>query len=557
MDGLRWSSLPLFLWLASCSGSIGDSSESGSAGTAAGTSNAGSSGTAGSGGALSCSEPSVAPSPLRRLTHEQYDNTVRDLLGIEGNPSGAITPDEKVAAFYSNAISPVDRLVVEQYAAVAESLARQALSDIDGLVACDRTALGDAACASRFIARFGARAYRRPLSETEQQRFEQLYTTYAAEFADGIRLVVTAMLQSPSFVYHLELTPAAPDSAGAVALNDYELASRLSYALWNSMPDESLFSAAAAGRLGSAEGLRSEAERLLGDARSGDAFASFHVQWLGLETLPDTQKDPALFPEFSASMKAAMTRETVRFADYVLRRGDGRLETLLTAPFSLLEEPLHALYGVAPAATAEEPVGLDPARRAGLLTQAAFLTAHAHPYQSSLVRRGHAIRKNLLCTTLPDPPDDVNNNPPDPAPGATTRERFAEHTSETSCASCHALIDPIGFGFENYDAIGRYRDQENGLDVDASGELTHAGTTSGPFTGAVELAHKLATSDQVRDCVARQWFRFSLGRLERTQDACTLERLKDEFGASDYDVRRLLLAIVTSDAFRYRPGAAP
>jgi hypothetical protein len=186
-----------------------------------------------------------------------------------------------------------------------------------------------------------------------------------------------------------------------------------------------------------------------------------------------------------------------------------------------------------------------------LLTQGAFLSAHSHANQTSPVHRGLAVRKNLLCTDLPDPPANVNNNPPAPDPKATTRQRFEQHRTDPTCAGCHELLDPLGVGFENYDAIGRYRSDENGLPIDASGKLT--GTASGAtFTGAVELAKKLATSPEVRACVQKQWFRFSLGRFEGADDACTLQALNADFEASDFDVKKLLLSLVTSDAFRYR-----
>ena len=505
---------------------------------------------------LRCDAPSVEAAPLRRLTREQYDNTVRDLLGIEGQPSQRIAQDEKVAAFYSNAVAPVNRLAVEQYVGVADELALQAVSKLDELVDCDRAALGDRACASAFIERFGMRAYRRPLTDAEKLRYERLVDTHGSVFANGVRLIVTTMLSSVHFVYHMEL-PSRPDADAVAPLPQYQLASRLSYALWNSMPDDALFEAAKSGQLASPEGLRTQAERLLQDPRARDAIASFHAQWLKLDAIPDMQKDEAQYPEWNAELKGAMLRETVDFADYVLRRGDGKLETLLTAPFSIASGPVLGIYGASAAASPGEPVPLNPDQRSGLLTQAAFLAAHAHANQTSPVQRGVAIRQNLLCTPLPDPPANVNNNPPEPAPGATTRERFAEHTADPSCARCHELIDPIGFGFEQYDAIGRFRSQEGGKSIDASGELVQAGDVSGTFRGPVELSRKLAQSQVVRDCMARQWFRFALGRIETRGDACAMKRLRESFSASGYDVRELLLSIVTSDAFRYYRGASP
>jgi hypothetical protein len=266
----------------------------------------------------------------------------------------------------------------------------------------------------------------------------------------------------------------------------------------------------------------------------------------------DTEKDAALFPDFSPGIKTAMRNETVDFADFVIRRGDGRLETLLSAPFTVASPELLGLYGASGAPAADGTVQLDPMQRAGLLTQGSFLAAHSHANQTSPVHRGLAVRRNLLCTDLPDPPMNVDNTPPEPDPTATTRTRFEQHRADPSCAGCHQLLDPIGVGFENYDAIGKYRTMENGLAVDATGELVSAGDASGTFNGAVEMARRLATSADVRDCVKKQWFRFSLGRFEGDEDACTLQRLGEEFAASDYDVKTLLVSLVTSDAFRYR-----
>jgi hypothetical protein len=501
---------------------------------------------------LDCSKAQVATAALRRLTREQYDNSIRDLLGSEGHPSLGLAADEKLAAFFSNSISPVSRLSVEQYRDAAEELAAAAvqaqLAKLAGCSGADQ----NAACADRFIQSIGRRAFRRPLSAEEAARYRGLFDANQARgFGEGIRVVLQTLLQSSNFVYHLELAP-APAGVGVTPLSGYEVASRLSFALWDTSPDDELLDAAGAGMLDSKDGLRAQAERLLQSDRAKDALASFHVQWLGLDSLLDTNKDAQLFPQFDDSLKVAMRDEAVDFADFVIRRGDGRLQTLLSAPFTVASPNVLSLYGASAAPAADGTVQLDPAQRAGLLTQGAFLAAHSHPNQTSPVHRGLSVRKNLLCTDLPDPPANVNNNPPAPDPNATTRQRFEQHRTDPTCAGCHQLLDPIGVGFENYDAIGRYRSDENGLSIDANGELISAGTSSGTFSGAVELAKKLATSPEVRSCVQKQWFRFSLGRFEGPEDACTLQGLAADFEASDFDVKTLLLSLVTSDAFRYR-----
>ena len=501
---------------------------------------------------LDCSQARVAYAPLRRLTREQYDNAVRDFLGVTGHPSLSLSADEKLAAFFSNSVSPVTRLSVEQYADAAEEVALRAIEGgLDSLTGCSGGAQ-DTACADSFIQSFGRRVFRRPLAVDEAQRYRGLFEEHQARgYAEAIRVVLQTLLQSPHFVYHLELTP-APTGSGVTPLGGYELASRLAFALWNTTPDVTLLDAAGSGQLDSKEGLRAQAERLLASDRARDALSSFHLQWLGLDNVADAEKDAALFPQFTPAMRAAMREETVAFADFVVRRGDGRLATLLSAPFTLASPDLLALYGATAAPAADGTVALDSSQRAGVLTQGAFLAAHSHANQTSPVHRGLAVRKNLLCTDLPDPPMNVDNTPPEPDPNATTRQRFEQHRADPRCIGCHALLDPIGVGFEGYDAVGRYRTAENGLPLDTVGELVDAGAASGPFNGAVELAQRLSNSAEVRDCVKKQWFRFSLGRLEGADDACTLQALAQDFEASDFNVKSLLLALVTSDAFRYR-----
>jgi hypothetical protein len=257
---------------------------------------------------------------------------------------------------------------------------------------------------------------------------------------------------------------------------------------------------------------------------------------------------------YSPQMATEMVDETLRFASYVILQGDGRLATLLTAPYSFPGPSVRGLYGLPPMANpAMTPVMLDPARRGGLLTQPAFLAAHAHANQSSPVTRGKAIRVNLLCDPPAPPPPDVNTVPPDPAPGLTTRQRFAVHEAEARCAGCHVAMDPIGFGFESYDAIGVYRTLDAGQPVDARGQLSFT-DVDGPFNGAVELATKLAGSNQVRMCVTKQWFQYAFGRSADADanDACSYWSVLGAFQTSSFNVRELLIAIVSADAFRFR-----
>jgi hypothetical protein len=320
------------------------------------------------------------------------------------------------------------------------------------------------------------------------------------------------------------------------------------------MPDAELFGLAENDSLLEESVLTAQVDRMLDDPEAAATIGLFHRQWLGVSDLLDVQKDPALFPAFNPALAAAMLKETGDFSAHVIRQGDGLLRTLLTANFAFPEGPLFGLYQVQEPAgfVPGTPVVLDSTRRAGILTQAAFLARHAHGNQTSPVHRGIAIRENFMCQPLEPPPANVNASPPPPTPTSSTRERFAQHQADPLCKGCHKLIDGIGLGFEHYDPIGAWRDNDGLGTVDARGEITEAGADlAGTFDGAVVLAHRLAESDEVAGCVGRQWFRFALGRVESVSDACSIQKLQEGLAASNGNVRSLLAQIALSDAFRY------
>ena len=528
----------LLVGSAACTGLIGDDGEGGTGGPDDDD------GTISSG---------LGTTPLRRLTRLQYDNTVHQLLGIDASYADAFSPDEKIGAFHSNAVAPVTELDVENYMSAAEAIAAQAVADnLEGLVSCDPASVSGAdaeACASAFIDSFAPRAYRRPITDLESEELLGVYGVgMETDFASGIRLIIQTALQSPNFIYHVE---PLGEPGEQVALDGYAIASRLAYFLWASMPDDALFEAAASGELDSVEGIRNQAARMLADDKARVTIANFHRQWLGLDGFDKVIKDPELFPQFDDGMKAAMLKETDDFVDYVIRKGDAKLATLMTADFSFPGEELTALYGITQASNGE-PVSLDPAQRSGLLTHASVLSRHSHADQTSPIHRGVMVRENVLCQTLPTPPENVNNTPPDPDPNLTTRERFAQHVEDPACAGCHSLIDGIGFGFENYDALGQFQAEENGLAVDASGEIVSAEGIEGAFDGVVELSQMLSDSQLVQECFATQWFRYAFGRVEDDADEGQLQAIHEAFATSEHDVKELIFTIATSDAFRYR-----
>jgi hypothetical protein len=487
----------------------------------------------------------VGRTRLRRLTRSQFEHTVRDLLGATGTPAQGISPDETVGPFTSNAISPITELLVQQHMEAAEDLAVAAKSRMAQISPCDLSS-GEA-CAREFVTAFGLKAYRRPLEEAEVDAYVTLFGVAGTDPSNGFRLVVEAMLQSPYFLYHADIGDNGEPTSAPQALTSYELASRLSYFLWDTMPDQPLFELAAAGTLDDDAVLRAEVTRMLADGKATDSIPSFHLQWLDIDlaefgTLGQTEPEVA----------AAMLNETSRFSDHVVRSGDGLLETLLTGSFSFPEGPLFETYGVT------EPAGfvpgmrveLDPTERGGLLTQAGFLVKHYRGALPSPVHRGITVRENVLCQPIDPPPVDVMASPLPPSLGPTARDRFVAHEADPTCGGCHSQIDPIGLALENYDGIGAFRTEEDGETIDASGIVYDAGPDlEVPFTGGVELGQRLAASRTVRDCVSNQWFRYSLGRMESVDDGCALRSIHETFAATG-DVRELITNIVLSHAFR-------
>ncbi len=540
----RWLIAPLALALG-CTGLIDDPSASGG----------GSAVDRRPDGPSACG-PDLDPgpiTPLRRLTRDEYDNTIRDLLGDDSQPARAFPADEDGGGFELGAtVSP---LQYELYMNAAEELALRAVSErLDSLLPCDPATMGEDACAAELIDTLGMRAYRRPLTDGQRDRLFSVYTFGKTEgFDNGIRLVISAMLQSPAFLYRVEAGSALDAGDGSVvALDGYERASKLSYLLWSTMPDAALFDLAASGGLDTPDAVADQARRMLDDPRARGAVQRFMEQWLHLK-IQGVSKDPEIYPQFDDGMRDSMEASVLAFIDHVMWEQNGSLDELLTADYAFVDARLAPVFGVE-GVTGDEltRVPVDPTQRMGLLTHPALMAQLSLPNQSSPVERGAFIREQLFCQALPPPPEDLVVVPPDPNPSLSTRERFIAHREDPACAGCHQLMDPIGFGFENYDAIGAYRlQEENGQPVDARGELIQT-DTDGPFEGALELGHRLAESEMVRRCVAQQWFRFTFGRNETEADQCMLDDVYAAFEGSGWDIREALIALTRTDAFLYR-----
>lgn len=505
---------------------------------------------------LDCSTADVGQSPLRRLTHEEYDNSVRDLLGATTSPGEDFPVDTLVGLFDNTATTQtVPELLAEKYLDSAATLA-EGIKDVKVLAGCDPAAAQGATCVKNFITKFGRRAFRRPLQTAEVTRLQGVFdqAKAAADAATGVRAVVAATLASPLFLFRPEFgantAPNAAAPAGAIQAGQFEIASRLASLIWASVPDDMLLDAAAGNKLATKEQVAAQARRMLADTRARPPVAEFYRQWFGLDRIEKTNKDTATYPMFDDTLRASMAEESRRFIEDVIWNGDAKLSTLLTANSSWVNKPLADLYGVTgPKDDATwQKVDLNPEQRAGVLTQGAVLAAYARPDQSSPVKRGQWVRVRMLCQDLPDPPANVPELPA-PKQGVSNRERFAMHTANPACSGCHSLIDGLGFGLEAYDGIGRFRTMDQGVAVDDSGKITSTSDIDGEYSGGTELAGLLAGSDQVRDCAPTQLLRYSLGRRDEAEDACSLAEVQQAFAASNGDLKELVVALTQTDAF--------
>jgi len=494
------------------------------------------------------------PSPMKLLSRSQYLNSVRDLVGPIPDLEVALGPSSNASAFglVQPDVSPVD---LENFRNAAGRVASAVTADkgiLKQLAACDDSAAGRD-CAKVFVQSFAARAYRAPLSDASDiDRHLALFDIGAkVSYAHGIELLIQGILQAPRFLYRVELGSDEKVSNVAVKLSPYELAARLSYALWDTMPDAKLTAAAEAGDLSTKEGVVAQLDWMLQAPQGSGVVRRFLENWLHLPDLERLQKDAALYPEWqNTTLRAALTTQASTFIDDVLAKQGGKLGTLLTSKTVFVNKDLAAYYGTT-AGDSFTVAASVPFATSGILTLPAFLSLQAKPSESSPIYRGKFVREMLLCQLLPAPPANIPK-PPDVTPGVSTRQRLSEHETNPSCSGCHRMMDPIGFGFENYDSLGRYRTMDGEAPVDASGELFSTGEIDGKFRGVAELGQKLAESQTVRQCMARQWFRFALQRFEQPVDDCSMKGLLDSFEQAGADLNTLPQAIVLSDAFQYR-----
>jgi hypothetical protein len=506
-----------------------------------------------------CVERSPGESPIRRLSNAEYRNTIADLLEDEPlaeRVSARFVSETESLGFRNSAkFLQINTVTAQHYMDAAEEIAKQVRAQPAAILPCTPAAAAEeAACAEQFIGDFGRKLYRRPLIDAELASYRAIYDSARAErdFATGVEWVAFAMLQSPHFLNRVELSDEPGSGELYARPSSYAMASRLSYLLWQSMPDQALFDAAEQDALSTDAEVAAQARRMLADPKAKRVY-QFFAQWLDVDELPAMERDGEVYPDYDAALPGLLAEETRAFVDHVLWDGAGDLGTLLTAPYTFANAQLAEHYGL-DGVSGDGFVQIDTPGRAGLLTLGGVVSVHDKPTRSSIVLRGLRVRTELLCQVVGAPPADIVVDLPEIAPGMPQSSRLEMHRAEPLCAGCHNLMDPLGVPFESFDALGRLRSEdEQGNAVETAGAISHTRTSNAPVADAIELSARLAESDEVRACFATQAFRFFYGREEGDDDRCSIEQLVSAFERSNYSIQELLVALTQTDAFLYRP----
>ncbi len=508
---------------------------------------------------LDCSVKRPGRVTLRRLNRDEYNRTIRDLVGIDFRPADDF-PSDDVGYGFDNIgdVLTLPPMLLEKYLRAAEEIVARALEDPQArkkiLICRPGPKLSKEACLRRILKHFASRAFRRPVTDEELERLVALARQVRQKGAtdrEALSITLQAVLVSPHFLFRVEKDPEPDDPDGIRALDDYEIASRLSYFLWSTMPDEQLFRLAAAGKLRRPDILRKEVRRMLADPRSEALVQNFAAQWLTLRRLERVQPDPARFPQFNDQLREDMLEETLAFFRYILRQ-DRSILDFLTADYTFVNERLAKLYGIDGVRGEEFRKVKLPSQRRGVVTHASILTVTSNPTRTSPVSRGKWLMETILGTPPPPPPGNA-------APLAegkeaellgTLRERLEQHRADPECATCHKQMDVLGFGLENFNPIGVWREKDGRFPIDASGELPGGITFGGPGELMTVLAE--ARRDDFCRGFTKKMLTYALGRGVVPEDRCTLESIRRQLEQGDYRFSVLIEAIVTSDPFLYR-----
>ncbi|MCG5053110.1 MAG: DUF1592 domain-containing protein [Myxococcales bacterium] len=507
-------------------------------------------------------------SPLERLTREQYLNTMRDLFAglVDAGslPKKTDIPDPpREGSFSNNVFAQLgSESETNAWEAAAFKISTEAVKDLPKLMGCNPD--GNTGCVDTFIDDFGMRAWRRPLSGGEKDALKGLYQEARAslDVKGSVATVLGAMLSSPQFLFRVQEGAGDVEEGQKKRLSGYEMASRLSYFLWNSMPDAELFAAAKDGKLSSEAQVEAAARRMLEDDRSKDTIRLLQKEWLHLERLEvrstASQKSDEVYPSFNEKTEVALREGLQAYLDHTFWDGDHSLKNFYTSTKGWVNDDSADIYGVGkPGSGNLTEVDLDASKRKGFLTQPQVMSGYGSQVAQSAILRGAFIMESVLCAPSQPPPMNVVREFIEvPDRNAVTLRQVVEMTVEQgTCAGCHKVIDGFGFLFENYDGIGAYQTKERDLDIDASNEVVATLDLNGKYKNGIEFTEALSKSEQAADCAVRQFYTFAVGRPQLENDGCFIAPLADEFIKGGTNMKDLLVNIAKSQAYRYRSAA--
>jgi mono/diheme cytochrome c family protein len=500
---------------------------------------------------------------LRRLNRVEYNNTIRDLMGVDFHPADDF-PTDDVGYGFDNIgdVLSMPPILLEKYLTAAEKIVEATFSKPETrkriVIAEPGPSVSKEQAARQILAAFVHRAYRRSAGDEEIKRLLKLFEVgqkSGESFDASIGLAIQAALVSPNFLFRVELDSEPNNPTAVHAISDFELASRLSYFLWSSMPDQELFDLAKKGELRKNDNLAGQVKRMLKDPKAHALTENFAGQWLQTRRLETSTPDPKLFKDYSPKLKADMAKETELFFEAVMREDRNILE-FLDADFTFLNERLAKLYGIEGIKGEQfRRVDLKGGERGGILTMASILTITSNPTRTSPVKRGKWILENILGTPPPPPPPEAGelSEKKSIVESAPLRKRMEQHRADPNCASCHQKMDPLGFGFENFDAVGAWRTKDGKFDIEPAGVLPDGKSFKGPKELKTILKGK---EKEFRKCLADRMLTYALGRGLESYDKCSVDKIADELAKNEYRFSSLVISIVKSEPFQMRRGTA-
>ncbi len=523
--------------------------------------NANAGGSAGAGGGSAVpgasrflQDAEARPTPLRRITRAEYGNIVHELLGVDA-PAPALLPDDSLSSgFTSTAGQLMTIAAANRYLDAASDLATRVEPNVSALVPCATLGVVDteASCLEAFLSGTGSRLFRRPISALEKARYVSAFKTSRATetYERSASLVIDALLVAPEFLFVEE--PSGGAAGTRHALDSWQIASRLSLLLWDSVPDSALLGLAQAGGLLAKPTVAEQVERMLQDPRAKKPIRSFFDDWLELAKIENVTRDAMAYPAVTQPLLVDLAEESRRYVDRVFWE-DNDFRKLFVSATRFRNQALSVFYGdgLGQSASLDAVQGEISERSFGLLSQAGVLMTLAQSQKTAAIHRGVFLRRKLLCEALPPPPPGLATPLPEITAGVSSRQRITEHTSSGVCAGCHTRINPLGFTLDRFDIAGQWRDQDQNLPIDAKANIMDAGFNA-DVDGARALSEQLAQSPNAWACVAQQLFTFTFGRKPAHSDAALFDAISQKFEASGFSLKALVTELATSEDFRAR-----